>query len=255
MDDELLTNLGKVAGGTFLGKEIIKQSQSLLSSLFGPSINEYGGMLSDNIKLRRLKNQIKIFKKAEHYLKSNNIDPKSLNLKVLAPLVEFSSLEEEESIQDKWSNLTINILKGDSAILFHQNCISVLNKLSTEEVTLLDYLYLELQKKRDYRRNNPQRFRNMIARGLPSTSFTFTVSEINKEFNKIIVDIDLCLSNLLSFGLIKWDTDVEVTAQKSSEEPDDMDIDVDINVYNHHDFVMTKFCEKFVEICKEVKNK
>src|SRR5690606_19637241 len=102
MDAEWIKSLSTIAGGSYVATELVKQSKGLLSSLFGPSIDEFGGILSDNIKLRRLKNQVKIFKKAEEYLRKNNIDPKSVNLKVLAPLIEYSSLEENEILQNKW---------------------------------------------------------------------------------------------------------------------------------------------------------
>jgi alpha/beta superfamily hydrolase len=46
-------------------KQILDKSEALLKTLFGPSFEEFGGMISDQVKLRRFKNQLKIFTKAQ----------------------------------------------------------------------------------------------------------------------------------------------------------------------------------------------
>lgn len=121
-----MANIEKILDGLNIPKQILDKSEKLVKVLFGPSFDEIGGMISDHVKLRRLKNQIKIFSKAQILLKENNIDPKKVNLKVLAPLIELSSYEEEESLQDKWASLIVNILEHNSNILFQQNCINIL---------------------------------------------------------------------------------------------------------------------------------
>ena len=65
-------------------KQILDKSESLIKTLFGPSFDELGGMISDQIKLRRFKNQLTIFTKAQEILKEKNIDPKKVSLKVEA---------------------------------------------------------------------------------------------------------------------------------------------------------------------------
>ncbi|KGE14630.1 Abi-alpha family protein [Sphingobacterium deserti] len=253
MSDEILKDISEFVGASVVSKELLKKSENLLTSLFGPSFKEFGGLLSDNVKLRRFKNQVKIFTEAEEFLKNNNIEAKSVNLKVLAPLIEFSSLEEDESLQKKWSNLTVNILRGDSSIMLQQNSITVLNKISTEDAALIDMIYDELPVKKNKRFQKQRGYSNVQKpEDYPSSTFTFSVKEIQKRYGHTIDDIDLCIANLISVGLLKWDTDVEVTAQKSSDDPDDTDIDVDINVYNDSELIITRFGEKFVELCREV---
>ena len=94
-----MADIEKIIDNLNLPKQILDKSEALLKTLFGPSFDELGGMISDSVRLRRFKNQIKIFSKAQQILKDKNIDPKKVSLKVLAPLIEYSSYEEEETLQ------------------------------------------------------------------------------------------------------------------------------------------------------------
>jgi hypothetical protein len=84
--------------------------RDFVEKFLGSSIEEAGLLISDNIKLRRFKNQIKILNKAQKIVEENKIDVKQISLKVLVPLLEYSSVEEDENQQDKWANLLINYI-------------------------------------------------------------------------------------------------------------------------------------------------
>ena len=63
-------------------------------------------------------------------------------------------------------------------------------------------------------------------------------------------DLKSIVSYFVTLGLLKWETNVEVSASKYSSDPEDTDIDVDVNVYNNDDFIFTEFGNKFINICK-----
>lgn len=257
-----MADIEKILDNLNIPKQILDKSEALLKTLFGPSFEEIGGMIADNVKLRRFKNQIKIFAKAQELLKEKNIDPKKVSLKVLAPLIEYSSYEEEENLQDKWSQLTAHILEGSVDIVFQQNCISILNKLSTEEAMLLDKLHDKLNQQRtDKFRTQKQYLQSTIygetiplkpssADGYPLNYFTFSLNVIYKKLNLLKEKFEFSISNLVALGLLKWETDVEVTAEKSSEDPEDKDIEVSVDVYNNDKFIFTSLGDRFVKVCK-----
>jgi len=89
------------------GIDLIKD---FLGKLIGPTIEETGLLLADNIKLYRFKNQLGILEKAQKIVKERNIDTKKVSLKILVPLLEYSSLEEDETLQEKWVNLLVNYI-------------------------------------------------------------------------------------------------------------------------------------------------
>ena len=79
-----------------------------IEKLAGSTLEEAGLFIGDKVRIRRLRNQIKIFSDAKRIAEENNITIKQINLKTLVPLLEFSSLEEDETLQQKWSNLIVN---------------------------------------------------------------------------------------------------------------------------------------------------
>jgi len=110
---------------------------NFIEKLAGSSIEEAGLLLADKVKLRRLNNQIKIFSKAKEIAEENNLSIKQINLKTLVPLLEFSSLEEDQNLQEKWTNLIVNF---SNAKANYESSIFpfILNQLSSREAMELD---------------------------------------------------------------------------------------------------------------------
>ena len=81
-------------------------------------------------------------------------------------------------------------------------------------------------------------------------TLVFSIGMTAKELELPQLSLSINISNLVTLGLLKWETDVEVSAEKSSEDPEDTDIDVSVDVYNNDDFIFTHFGDKFVKICK-----
>ncbi|MFM2226559.1 MAG: hypothetical protein RJA07_2761 [Bacteroidota bacterium] len=259
-----MADIEKIIDGLNIPKQVLDKSEQLLKTLFGPSFEEIGGLIADQVKLRRFNNQINIFTKAQEKLKQNNISPKQISLKVLAPLIEFSSLEEEENLQDKWSNLIAHILGGNKDVVFQQNSMTILNRLSSEEAKLLDKLHEILSFRRVKQYNDAVKTFEKMSKQHPSLfkdppkqpetysldSFVFNISKVSTDINIPIPELEFSISNLIALGLLKWETDVEVNASKSSYDPDDDGIDVDVSVYNNDNFIFTSIGDKFIKVCK-----
>jgi len=260
-----MADIEKILDNLNIPKQIIDKSEELLKALFGPSFDEMSGIIADQVRLRRFRNQIKIFTKAQAILKETKIDPQKVSLKVLAPLIELSSYEEVESLQDKWSKLIAHILNGNQDLIFQQNCISILSKLSSDEAVLLEELFDELQKRRIERhekqltyyeqtkKNNPNSKWNTYPKQpdeYPVTSFEFNILQYAKSKNMNQNDLYFKISNLITLGLLKWETNVQVEATKSVENPKDSDIDVEVYVDNDEAFVFTSIGDKFIKLSK-----
>lgn len=111
-----------------------------IEKLAGSTIEEAGLMFGDKIRIRRLTNQIKIFSKAKSIAEENNISIRQINLKTLVPLLEFSSLEEDETLQQKWANLIVNF--SDSSKNYESSVFPfILSQLSREEIIELEAIY------------------------------------------------------------------------------------------------------------------
>src|SRR5688500_4034060 len=84
------------------GLELAKE---FLGKLISPIIEEVGLLISDNIKFLRFKNQVKILLKAKDYVEKRNISIKEIPIKILVPLLEKASLEDNEPLQEKWAKM------------------------------------------------------------------------------------------------------------------------------------------------------
>jgi hypothetical protein len=258
-----MSQLTEVVESLNLPKQILDKSESLMKTLFGNSFDELGGMITDQVKYRRFNAQLSIIEKAERRLKEKKINPKSVSLKVLAPLIEFISYEEDPSLQEKWANLTANILQIDNDTLFQQNSISTLNKLSNDEISILEGLYDLFVIKREERHTRECKLNEKALRidgskkqnpniedyALRIFNFSITKDKSSINFEKDDKYFEYCIHNLINLGVLRWYIAVNVSAQKMNTNPEDMEIGVFTDVYDSNSFYFTKFGEKFVKIC------
>lgn len=118
----------------------IEVAKSFVEKLVMPSIEETGLLVKDHITMWRFKNQVRMLNRAQVYCEKHNIEPKKISLKVLAPLLEYSSLEEEEVMQDKWSILLSNLIDSEQNIENHVFPY-ILSQLSKDEFFPLENVY------------------------------------------------------------------------------------------------------------------
>jgi len=127
-----------------ISSETVEKAIDTLSDALKPitksASEEFGLYLAENIKMWRVKRQIKNVKKVVENCKNSGFNPKQLNLKVLFPYLENVSLEEDEEMQDAWANLITNYLDPNENLTLTVYP-DILRQLSTPEVKALEFLY------------------------------------------------------------------------------------------------------------------
>lgn len=118
----------------------LELAKDFANKILGPAVEEVGLLLADKVKFYRYKNQVNILLKAKKYVESKNIDTKEIPTKILVPLLEQASLEENEELQNKWANLIGNLADSEQNL---QNQIFpyLLGQLSLNEYQELAILY------------------------------------------------------------------------------------------------------------------
>lgn len=149
------------AKGSLLKQEAeIEASKEEVDSFFNGIVPDFvrqgGGIISDNVRFWRFKNQINIIKKAQLAVGESGLGKQQVPLKVLAPLIESSSLEEEEDMQQRWANLLANAATGFSGI--KANYVEILKELSPLEARVLDIVFAEVSKEQDYEKRKNKQF-------------------------------------------------------------------------------------------------
>jgi len=111
-------------------------AKSFLSRLIGPAVDEVGLLIADPIRAWRFNNQLRMLNKAEERIKKQGISLKKISIKNLVPLLEYSSLEEDDNLQDMWINLFVNYVdagKNYTSSVFPY----ILSQLSSREAEQL----------------------------------------------------------------------------------------------------------------------
>lgn len=249
--------LSDIAKELNLPKQILEKGEQAIKAVLGPSIKEISETFADNFRLRRFKNQTKILIKANEHIKKLGFDPKKIDLKVLAPLVQLSSLEENQDLQQRWAKLITNIVRVDGQTLLKQNSIEIISKISNEEAQLIDFLHKLSFEKRDQRFKHYNQLsieiddvKKMKIERFPLKSISFSLREISER--KIIksTELELMISNLNTLGVTKWKTEVNVlTAEKLYPDPDDSELEIDLDVYDDDKIMLTSLGLEFIKMC------
>ena len=102
-----------------LGEKSLDIIKEFANKLIMPSIEEAGLLIKTPFTLWRFKNEINVLAKAKAYCEAKGISIKTIPMKLLCPLLEMASLEEDEYLQDKWATLLGNMVDSEQNIESH----------------------------------------------------------------------------------------------------------------------------------------
>jgi hypothetical protein len=111
-----------------------------LQTVITPPLEQVGGLLADEVKLWRFNNQIRIVRKAEERLRSKGMKTKKVSLKVMAPLLDECSLEDDEDLQNKWAALLANTVAENSTIKTNI-FTSILKEMTSEDAEIFESIF------------------------------------------------------------------------------------------------------------------
>jgi Abortive infection alpha len=117
-------------------------TEAFLLALFGPAV-EAMAIFTDKVRLLRWKRQVKMLARAHAHLRAQGISPNAVSLKVLVPLLDYASLEDEEddAMIERWAALLANAAAGTDGASLLPSFPRILAELSPEEALILDMLY------------------------------------------------------------------------------------------------------------------
>ena len=241
-----------------LPKQILDKTEKLMSKLFGPSVKEFSELFADNIRFRRLKNQVKILNKTRILLENNGLETRELNLKTTTSLIEKSSVEEDETLQDKRANLIAHISTSPENGL-EQRLINTLSNLSSLEAKILDFVHEDFYVQRQLK----------LARLLNSQYLTIKYTESDINLEDIIISFDsvkenfelseeytkIYIDNLESLGLLRYeDPDIDIddgsTSADLNDDSVDLNLDISASYTNSDNFTITAFGNHFIKNIK-----
>lgn len=172
---------------------IIDSASVFLNTVCKPAMVEFGFLLSDKVRYWRLNNISKMLMKAKDKMEFTNgkLELRA-NPKVAIAVMESSSYEEDDTIQDMWAGLFVSSCtedgKDDSNMVF----VDLLKRLNSIEARILQYAcsnaYIDV-------------FKNGLIIGekyLVSFNDIITISGTDDMYV-----IDNCLDHLEQIGLLR----------------------------------------------------
>lgn len=240
-----------------LPKQILDKSEKLLSTLFGEGLKEIGGMFGDQMRAKRMINQFKILNRTTEIMEKKGLDPRQMNLKALVPLVEKSSLEQDEKLQEKWANLIANISSTAENGL-ETKLINTLSELSFLEATILDFIYNYYVSKRGHIFQNSSR-RYQTEEEIKPKQVTISILAIKKKFQLTNELTSIYIENLQGLRLIQFgDPEIEIDdffaeasfGKESSKDKIDLDLNLSADYRRSEEFYLTAYGLYFISQCK-----
>lgn len=142
MDDAEI--IAAMAKGTVEG--LTAPLPEFLRKLLGPAAKELGLTLKDEVRFFRFQRRQRLLARAQEMFEKAQKEPEPLPPKLIIPILENGSLEEDDELQDRWAALLVN--SSPSRVM--PAAPEILRQLTALDVFLLqlcfDYLHKEQTK-------------------------------------------------------------------------------------------------------------
>jgi hypothetical protein len=117
-----------------------KEAEGFWKAVLGEPARAVGGLLTDKVNKRRHANLVKITVEAKRNLASAGVSPKEVPLKIIHPMIEAASLEEDPDMQARWASLLATAADPRAEAL-PPSFPKILSEMSSREAVFLDHLH------------------------------------------------------------------------------------------------------------------
>lgn len=121
---------------TKAAEKATETATGLLSRIFGPAADNLGELMASGLRLRLVNNQVRGLKKLKAQLDNEGVSLKQVDIKAVFPYLQGISVEEDERLENMWSNLMTNYLDAKVNLTSHVYP-SILKDISSDEAHIL----------------------------------------------------------------------------------------------------------------------
>ena len=142
MNEESKT-IEEVAKASGKAIDAARELGRFLLKYVGGSLEQAMGIVEDKLKYLRWERQKRLQERANQFLAERGLSQPSRNvpLQVIIPLIQGGSLEEDDSLQDRWAALLVNAADASSDTEVRRAFISILEDLTPLDALLLEKIY------------------------------------------------------------------------------------------------------------------
>lgn len=117
---------------------LTKPLTDLIGKLAGPLAEEIGLTLGDAARVFRFRRAVGLLRKVKKITAEAGYEASEVRPKLLLPILEHASIEDDEGLHDRWAALLANACNPEKAAAIRPSFPDILAQLSSKEVTLLD---------------------------------------------------------------------------------------------------------------------
>jgi Abortive infection alpha len=191
-------------------EKVIDLAKDFLGKLITPTVEETGLLLKDKVTMWRFNNQVKILVKAKQLCEKYNINPKTVSLKIICPLLDYAGLEEDEKLQEKWSNLLTNMVDSEQNIENHVFPY-LLSQVSIDEYLTIETVYRMKVERVEKLKNELQVF--LVEKPRIEADIRHQIFQLDQN----IEDEKIIKQNTWEIQRKKWDKEKELKDIESKE--------------------------------------
>lgn len=139
MNNEAFEETAKTVGK---GIDLAKEVGGFIAPLIKGTLEQGIGIFEDKLNYARWERQIRFIKRANRIMEEYGIDEiqNPIPLKFAVPLLQGVSLEDDDDLQDLWTNLLINAVSNKN-IELKRVYIDILERISPLEAKILEKIY------------------------------------------------------------------------------------------------------------------
>jgi hypothetical protein len=213
--------------GDILKSGPVDKLADLLHKLAGPMFDEFGAMLADKVRVYRVKNLVSTVQKTGRILRDAGLPANSVPPRLLLPIIENSSVEDNETLQEMWAGLLATASQQTDTI--SPSFAETLKQLTPDEARHLEHIaakVIDLYKKP---RLTPETH---------VTPYAFTKSWDAPP--------GVSSDTFERLGLIRRDYEVDARFEKAQSVEEILD---SLKTEIDYSFVFTKYAVSFLEAC------
>ena len=121
--------------------ETISKATDLVHRLTGPVCDDIGAMISDSMKPYRAKNLVNTLQKTEQILREAGLPANAVPTRLLFPIVEASSIEDDGTLQEMWAGLLATASQEIGSM--SPSFAETLKQMTPDEARYIDRIYGE----------------------------------------------------------------------------------------------------------------
>lgn len=130
-------------GTKAVASEAFRPFADLIAKIFGPTAEAIGLGLGAAFRSWSIKRQVRFWKKTQEYLAEAGVEPLSVPPKILLPIIQNASIEDDDSLQDRWAALLANAANPNQNPPIMATYADILRRLSPKSAAFLDVLFDE----------------------------------------------------------------------------------------------------------------